>query len=110
MSTKKVAAEERRIEDNYVEGYDPVSLQAPHSSLLKVITWAGMGMILFSIAVSGIILFGLAAGSVGSQENAGFYTMVGVIATAAVLIIGIIMVVIGRRDYKAYVKRTGRLN
>ncbi|WKD62094.1 hypothetical protein CCICO_10475 [Corynebacterium ciconiae DSM 44920] len=110
MSAKKVSDAQLRIEDNYIEGYDPVSLEAPHSSLLKGSTWWGMGFILSSIAFSGIILFGLAAGSVDSQPEAHTYTIVGVIATAAVLLFGIALVVYGRRDYKAYVKRTGRHN
>ncbi|MBV7282526.1 MULTISPECIES: hypothetical protein [unclassified Corynebacterium] len=110
MSAKKVSDKELRIEDNYIEGYDPVSLEAPHSSLLKSSTWWGMGIILSSIAFSGIILFGLASGSVDSQANASTYVIVGVVATLAVLLFGVGLVKYGRRDYKAYVKRTGRHN
>ena len=69
-----------------------------------------MGIILSSIAFSGIILFGLASGSVGSQPDASNYVLVGAIATLAVLLFGVGLVKYGRRDYRAYVKRTGRHN
>lgn len=35
-----------KIQDTYIEGYDPVSFGAPHSSLLRTSTWVGMGLIL----------------------------------------------------------------
>ena len=30
-----------KIQDSYIEGYDPVSYGAPHSSLLRTSTWVG---------------------------------------------------------------------
>lgn len=34
------------LTDGYIDGYDPVSLYAPHSSLQRTSTWIGMGLIL----------------------------------------------------------------
>ena len=44
---------------NYIDGYDPSSLMAPHSSLLRTSTWVGMGLVLFVIGGdSGLTILG----------------------------------------------------
>ena len=48
-----------KIQDNYIEGYDPVSFAAPHSSLLRTSTWVGMGLILSCLPAAGILIWGL---------------------------------------------------
>ena len=39
---------EGKIQDLYVEGYDPVSYSAPHSSLLRYSTWVAMGPVSYT--------------------------------------------------------------
>ena len=41
---------ESKIHDHYIEGYEPVSLGAPHSSLERTSTWVGMGLVLAALA------------------------------------------------------------
>lgn len=36
----------QELHHSYIEGYNPVSLAAPHSSLLRNSTWIGMGLLL----------------------------------------------------------------
>lgn len=110
MSAKNAATVGVRIEDNYIEGYDPVSLHAPHSSLLKVSTWLGMGSILSVIPCMGIFIFGFGAHSVRSQVHANVFILIGIIATILVLSTGVALVHYGRRDYRSYRARTGRIN
>lgn len=110
MSAKNAAAVDVHMEDYYVKGYDPVSLHAPHSSLLKVSTWVGMGTILSTIPCAGIILFGLSSAAVGSQEYASTYAIIGVVLTILMLAVGVALVHYGRRDYRKYKARSGRVN
>lgn len=50
-----------KIQDSYIEGYDPVSFGAPHSSLLRTSTWVGMGLVLSLLPAAGTLIWGLGA-------------------------------------------------
>ncbi|AWB81132.1 hypothetical protein C3B44_01235 [Corynebacterium yudongzhengii] len=101
-------------EDAYIEGYDPVSLSAPHSSLLKTSTWLGMGLVMASLAGFGTLLFGLAQffWGTGTADHSPVTLMViGGVIGVVLLVVGLVLAaVVGRKDYKAYTKRTGRYN
>lgn len=100
-------------EDYYIEGYDPVSLAAPHSSLLKSVTWVGMGLVMAALAGLGIMLWAgaqMTAGTGVADHDPMTFMIIGAVIAAALFIIGFVMIGIGRRDYKAYQKRTGRMN
>lgn len=96
------------IEAGYVEGYKPSSYDAPHSSLLKSETWIGMGLLLASLAGFGILIFGLGAKSVGSQDNWDMYALIGGILATVLLIAGFAAIFYGRRDLRVWRTRTGR--
>lgn len=105
---------EGRIESTYIEGYDPVSLGAPHSSLSRNSTWVAMGLILASLFGIGIAVWGAGAMAFGfgsqTHDLAQRLLVLGVIEAAITLVAGFILIGIGRKDYKAYRKRTGRRN
>ncbi|WP_448855832.1 hypothetical protein [Corynebacterium camporealensis] len=103
-----------KIQDTYIEGYDPVSYTAPHSSLLRTSTWVGMGLILSVLPALGILIWGLGIeiypfGTSGTH-NAMTYILIGAIATVVIGIASIVMVKFGRRYYRQYRKETGRIN
>lgn len=50
-----------RIDDTYIDGYDPVSLSAPHSSLTRNSTWVAMGLILSTLFGIGLAVWGAGA-------------------------------------------------
>lgn len=104
---------ESRLEDAYIDGYDPVSLGAPHSSLNRTSTWVGMGAMIAVLAGFGLAIFGAAqqvwgAGSVDRDPMVliiiGLVVGIGGVAIAAGLIR------YGRRYYREYKERTGRVN
>lgn len=102
-----------KIQDSYIEGYDPVSYGAPHSSLLRTSTWVGMGLTLSLLPAIGILLWGLATkmypqGSAGADYQINL--IVGAIASVVVAILAIVSVKYGRRYYRQYRKETGRIN
>lgn len=101
-------------EDAYIDGYDPVSLGASHSSLLKTSTWLGMGLFMASLAGFGTALFGFARALWGTglaaQHNDLFIFGGLIFGVVGMAIAFILMTVVGRKDYKAYRKRTGRFN
>ncbi|QGU02977.1 hypothetical protein CKALI_10630 [Corynebacterium kalinowskii] len=99
---------EGTIESTYVDGYIPVSYEAPHSSLLKSSTWIGMGMVLASLAGFGILIFAMGAKSVGSQENWDMYAIIGGVVGTIFLLGGFGAIAAGRKDLKAWRARTGR--
>lgn len=99
---------EGSIESTYVDGYVPVSYEAPHSSLHKSITWIGMGLVLASLAGFGILIFALGAKSVGSQESWDMYAMIGGLLALLFLVGGFGAIAAGRKDVKAWRARTGR--
>ena len=101
------------IQDGYVDGYDPVSLGAPHSSLVKHITWVGMALILASLAGFGTLIYGAATtiwGHGASEDISQTLLIVGAVLTAVTLIGGFITIRIGRSGYRQYRKATGRRN
>ncbi len=101
-------AESSRMQ--YIDGYDPVSLLAPHSSLLRTSTWVGMGLVLTSLAGFGLMIFGAATEIYGTQDKAMFYLYLGVAIAAVLLIAGFGLIRHGRRYYRQYRAETGRVN
>ena len=104
---------EARIEDAYIEGYDPVSLGAPHSSLHTRKLWIGLGLILGALFGIGLAVWGGAAHiwGTGSQVDLSNRLLVlGLIEVAATLILGTVLISSARGGYKEYRTRTGRIN
>ncbi|WP_293770588.1 hypothetical protein [uncultured Corynebacterium sp.] len=104
-----------KIQDGYIEGYDPVSFAAPHSSLLRPETWIGMGFILSILPALGTIIWGVSSGmfkfgisSEGSQANITLYVGIGMLVVITALAIGLVH--FGRRFYRQYRAETGRVN
>lgn len=101
------------IQDGYLDGYDPVSLGAPHSSLVKNITWVGMALILASLAGIGTLVYGAATsiwGHGASDDITQIVLIIGAVLTAMTLIGGFITIRVGRSGYRQYSKATGRRN
>lgn len=98
------------LTDSYIDGYDPVSLYAPHSSLQRTSTWIGMGLILFALAGLGTLTFAFAANTVGTQEDWQLYAIIGAVLTVVALIGGFGLIHRGRRHYRKYRSETGRIN
>ena len=103
-----------KIQDTYIEGYDPVSFGAPHSSFLRTSTWVGMGLILSCLPAAGILIWGLGVwdtplGTAGEGDYT-LTTIIGIIALAVVAIAAFSTVHYGRRYYRKYRKETGRAN
>lgn len=105
---------EPAIQDTYIEGYDPVSLSAPHSSLNKYFTWIAMALILGSLYGFGIAVWGGAAMLYGLGAQEGDYgqllLILGLVEMAVTLGGAALLLGLGRKDYKAYRKATGRVN
>lgn len=103
-----------KIQDTYIDGYDPVSFSAPHSSLLRVPTWVGMGLILSLLPVAGIAIWGVATDvfhyGTASQNNPTSFLIVGLVALVVLSIVAVWMVWYGRRQYRQYRSVTGRIN
>ncbi|AZA10144.1 hypothetical protein [Corynebacterium pseudopelargi] len=95
---------------NYIDGYDPVSYYAPHSSLQKTSTWLGMGLVLTALAGLGTLVFGFGAQSVGSQEHWATYALIGAVIAGVCIVGGFGLIHYGRRDYRKYRAETGRIN
>ena len=106
--------ENARIEDSYLEGYDPVSLTAPHSSLVRTSTWVSMGLILSSLFGLGIFVWGAAASIVGwgaqTQDYSNILLVLGGIQFVVSLVLAWVLLAKGRKPYKEYKQRTGRYN
>lgn len=94
----------------YIDGYDPVSLEAPHSSLLRSSTWVGMGLALASLAGFGTVIFAFGANSVGSQEHWTTYLWIGAIAAVVMVVAAFLLIHSGRAAYRQYRAETGRVN
>lgn len=97
-------------EPHYIEGYVPVSLDSPHSSLHSSKTWSGMGLILASLALYGVGIFGLATEIFGGQEWSTYLLYGGFISGTICLFLGFGLIHAGRAPYREYVKRTGRIH
>lgn len=103
-----------KIHDSYITGYDPVSLTAPHSSLVRVWTWVGMGLIMSVLPAIGIFTWGLGTTlyteGTTPDSHATVYLIIGGVATIATAIAAVVAISIGRKSYKAYRTETGRIN
>ncbi|MHB2251140.1 hypothetical protein [Corynebacterium aurimucosum] len=102
-----------KIQDSYIEGYEPVSYGAPHSSLLRTSTWVGMGLILSLLPAAGILLWGLGTwlypdGTAGADYQPNI--IVGAISLVVIAVLAVGSVHFGRRYYRQYRKETGRIN
>lgn len=104
---------ESKIHDHYIEGYEPVSLGAPHSSLERTSTWVGMGLVLAALAGFGLAIWGVGLNMFGYGSSAGnpdLYILIGLVSGVVGLIIGFGLIRYGRRYYRQYRKETGRSN
>lgn len=104
-----------KIQDSYIEGYDPVSLGAAHSSLERTSTWLGMGLLLTSLAGFGIIIWVAATylwpeGVAVADYNLTMYLWIGVAVAVACVVGGAFLIHRGRRYYREYRSTTGRRN
>jgi len=103
-----------QLHDSYIEGYDPVSLGAPHSSLSRKATWVSMGLILASLFGLGILVWGAGAHFVGwgaqTEDASRMLMILGGAEMVITLVLAFILLSIGRKDYKNYRKQTGRVN
>ena len=102
-------AYESKLEDGYVQGYDPMSLAAPHSSLIRNSTGIGMGLVLSILPAIGILIWGLGVmaypyGSAGDQDF-NMWIIVGIAAVIAITIAGFGLIRYGRRYYRQFEKR-----
>lgn len=114
-------------EEHFVEGYVPQSLNAEYSSLHRTSTWVGMGMILASLAGWGIFIFGLSvtifdthsshttgyidtSGQIvgaGGDFNSQAFLWGGLIMALVLDIGGWLMIHLGRKEYRKYVRTYG---
>lgn len=103
-----------RIEDTYIEGYDPVSLGAPHASLSHTKTWVAMGLLLSCLFGVGLAVWGAGAMAFGfgsqTHDLAERLLILGVAEAVITGVAGGVLIAMGRKDYKEYRKRTGRRN
>mgnify|MGYP002888374566 FL=1 len=97
-------------EPHYIEGYVPVSLASPHSSLNSSKTWSGMGFVLSALAFFGIFIFGLSTEIFGGQGWSTYLLVGGLIGGILCLVLGFGLIHAGRAPYREYKKRTGRLH
>lgn len=101
------------IDTAYIDGYEPMSLNAPHSSLEQGSTWVGMGIWMASLAFVGVFLHGLGMilwGSGSVNWGPTPFLIIGGVGTIVGFILGYVLIRSGRKNYKAYRKRTGRSN
>lgn len=104
---------ESRLEDAYIDGYDPVSLGAPHSSLNRTSTWVGMGAMIAVLAGFGLAIFGAAQqvwGSGSVDRDPMVLIIIGLVVGIGGVAIAAGLIRYGRRYYREYKERTGRVN
>lgn len=104
---------ESRLEDAYIDGYDPVSLGAPHSSLNRTSTWVGMGAMIAVLAGFGLAIFGAAQqvwGSGSVDHDPMVLIIIGLVVGIGGVAIAAGLIRYGRRYYREYKERTGRVN
>lgn len=104
-----------KIHEAYIEGYDPVSLGAHHSSLERSSTWIGMGLILTSLAGIGILIWVAAnylwgRGVAPAEYNLMMFFWIGLAIAVVLLVGGFGLIWRGRRFYREYRDTTGRRN
>lgn len=87
----------------YVEGYIPSSFfDAQHSPLQRASTWIGMSFILSIVTGLGSLSFGLATYLAGTQANAHYYIIAGIVITVGFAIIGTALIKYGCRYGRAF--------
>lgn len=101
--------QELQIDSLYKEGYVPSSLDAPHSSLQRSLTWLGMGFILASMAGLGTMMWGLSSMLNDYRTDGQAFAIAGAIMGFGFLFTGFILVHFGRKNYREYKERTGRI-
>lgn len=104
---------EGKIQDLYVEGYDPVSYSAPHSSLVRHSTWVAMGLILASQFGMGLAIWGATVAAYGygaSAQLSNQLILYGLVEAVVTLVLGSFLIVKGRAGYRQYREQTGRVN
>lgn len=102
-------SKDMQVEHQYIDGYVPSSYDAPHSSLQRSLTWLGMGAILSCLPGLGIMVFGLATWLGNTQEAGMAFAIGGAVVGFGMLFLGFFLVHLGRRNYKEYKARSGRL-
>ena len=102
-------SENLHMERYYVDGYQPSSFDAPHSSLQRSLTWIGMGFWLLLMPGLGTIVFGLATNMSGTQDNAMMYLITGVVISVVSVVAGSACIHAGRKNYRYYKGRSGRI-
>lgn len=98
------------MEKLYVDGYIPSSFDAPHSSLHRTLTWVGMGFWLLLMPALGTVVFAGATLQSGTQDNAMLYLIIGVVASVVCVVLGASFVHAGRKNYRDYKARSGRIH
>lgn len=104
-----------KLHDSYIDGYEPNSLNAPHSSLERSSTWIGMGLVLTSLAGFGIMIWMAATllwgqGVATAEWNTTLFMIIGAVTAVVLLVLGFGLIHRGRRFYREYVATTGRKN
>lgn len=104
-----------KLHDSYIDGYEPNSLGAPHSSLERSSTWIGMGLLLTSLAGFGIMIWMAATliwgqGVTVAEYDTTLYMIIGAVIAVVLLVAGFGLIHRGRRYYREYRDTTGRIN
>ena len=104
-----------KLHDSYIDGYEPNSLSAPHSSLERASTWIGMGLVLVSLAGFGIMIWMAATliwgqGVTVAEYDTTLYMIIGAVFAVVLLVAGFGLIHRGRRYYREYRDTTGRKN
>ena len=104
-----------KLHDSYIDGYEPSSLSAPHSSLERSSTWIGMGLVLTSLAGFGIMIWMAATliwgqGVTVAEYDTTLYMIIGAVTAVVLLVAGFGLIHRGRRYYREYRDTTGRIN
>lgn len=104
-----------KLHDSYIDGYEPNSLGAPHSSLERASTWIGMGLVLTSLAGFGIMIWMAATliwgqGVTVAEYDTTLYMIIGAVFAVVSLVAGFGLIHRGRRYYREYRDTTGRIN
>lgn len=112
QSSESYPAYEGRM--HYIEGYDPCSYEAPHSSLHQISTWLGMGLVLTGLCPAGLLIFVGALDVYNSPSSVSLnhpvLYIIGICLLAVCWIGGALLIHHGRRFYRQYRAETGRVN
>jgi len=105
-----------KLHDSYIEGYEPNSLGAPHSSLERSSTWIGMGLLLgpalagvgIMIWMAATVMYGQGVGPSGYDTTLLF--IIGLVIAVVGTVGGFGLIFYGRRYYREYRRTTGSHN